>query len=77
MARVAGELVDSGLLRKVNVPEWFVRLGFKALSPAKSVQGRVQFLLALHDRDALLPRERQRRFLDSEGWTAYGGPASL
>ena len=44
-------------------------------SPAKSVQGRVQFLLALNDRDALLPRERQRRFLDSEGWTAYSGPA--
>jgi putative long chain acyl-CoA synthase len=35
----------------------------------------VQFLLALHDRDALLPRERQRRFLDSEGFTAYSGPA--
>jgi putative long chain acyl-CoA synthase len=45
------------------------------LSPAKSVQGRVQFLLALHNRDALLPRERQRRFLDETGWTAYSGPA--
>jgi putative long chain acyl-CoA synthase len=75
VARLAGELVESGLLRKVALPGWMVRLGFKMLSPAKSVQGRVQFLLALHDRDALLPRERQRRFLDSEGWTAYSGPA--
>ena len=57
------------------LPSWAVRLGFKMLSPAKSVQGRVQFLLALHDRDALLPRERQRRFLDQTGWTAYSGPA--
>jgi putative long chain acyl-CoA synthase len=75
VARVAGELVDSGLLKRVALPGWMVRLGFKALSPAKSVQGRVQFLLALHNREALLPRERQRRFLDQTGWTAYSGPA--
>ncbi|MGI8679873.1 MAG: alpha/beta fold hydrolase [Jatrophihabitans sp.] len=75
VARLAGELVDSGLLRRMALPGWMVRLGFKALSPAKSVQGRVQFLLALHDRDALLPRERQRQFLDNSGWTAYSGPA--
>ena len=75
VARLATELVDSGLLRKVALPSWMVRLGFKALSPAKSVQGRVQFLLALHDREALLPRERQRQFLDDSGWTAYSGPA--
>jgi putative long chain acyl-CoA synthase len=75
VARVAGELVESGLLRRVALPGWMVRFGFKMLSPAKSVQGRVQFLLALHDRDALLPRERQRRFLDQTGWTAYSGPA--
>ncbi len=75
VARLAGELVDSGLLRKFALPSWFVRLGFKMLDPAKSIQGRMQFLFALNDRDALLPRERQRRFLDSEGWTAYSGPA--
>ena len=27
------------------------------------------------DREALLPREQQRRFLDSEGWIAWSGPA--
>ncbi|MDT4932613.1 MAG: putative long chain acyl-CoA synthase [Pseudonocardiales bacterium] len=74
-ARLAAGLVASGVLGKVTLPRWATRLGFKLLSPAKTVQGRVQFLLALHDRDALLPRERQRRFLDSEGWTAYSGPA--
>jgi putative long chain acyl-CoA synthase len=75
VARLAGELVDSGLLSRVALPRWMVRLGFKMLSPAKSVQGRIRFLLALHDREALLPRERQRRFLDQTGWTAYSGPA--
>ncbi len=74
-ARLATGLIDSGLLRKLALPGWASRLGFKLLTPAKSVQGRVQFLLALHDRDALLPRERQRRFLESEGWTAWSGPA--
>jgi putative long chain acyl-CoA synthase len=74
-ARLATGLVESGLLHKLALPKWATRVGFMLLSPAKAVQGRVQFLLALHDRDALLPRERQRRFLDSEGWTAYSGPA--
>ncbi len=75
VSRVAGELVDSGLLRKIAMPGWMARTGFKMMTPAKSIQGRVQFLLALHDREALLPRERQRRFLESDGWTAYSGPA--
>jgi putative long chain acyl-CoA synthase len=75
LAKLATGLVDSGLLRRFTLPSWAVGLGFKMLSPAKTVQGQVRFLLALHDRDALLPRERQRRFLESEGWTAYAGPA--
>ena len=29
----------------------------------------------LHDREALLPREGQRRFLEGEGWVAWPGPA--
>jgi len=75
VVRLANDLLESGLFGHVALPGWAVRLGFKALNPAKAVQGRVQFLLALHDRDALLPRERQRRFLDQTGWTAYSGPA--
>lgn len=74
-ARLARDIVDSGLLRSRAVPSWFIRLGFKALTPAKSIQGRIHFLMQLHDRDALLPREKQRQFLDSRGWTAYSGPA--
>ncbi|MGN6606778.1 MAG: AMP-binding protein [Jatrophihabitans sp.] len=75
VARLANEVVESGLLAHVSMPGWVARTGFKMLTPAKSLQARVKFLLALHDRDALLPRERQRRFLDNEGWTAYSGPA--
>ncbi|WP_169736685.1 AMP-binding protein [Pseudonocardia spinosispora] len=75
VAQLANSLVHSGLLRRVSLPSWATRLGFNLLSPVKTVQGRIQFLLELHDREALLPRERQRRYLDSEGWTAYSGPA--
>lgn len=75
VARLAGEVVDSGVLDRVALPSWAVGLGFKMLSPAKTIQGRVQFLRQLTDRDAVLPRERQRQFLDSKGWTAYSGPA--
>ncbi len=75
VSRLANDIVESGLLSKFAVPGWFSRSAFKMLTPAKSLQDRVQFLLALTDRDSLLPRERQRRFLDGEGWTAYSGPA--
>ncbi|WP_375487253.1 AMP-binding protein [uncultured Jatrophihabitans sp.] len=75
VSRLANDLVESGWLSHVALPGWAARSIFKMLTPAKSLQDRVQFLLALTDRDALLPRERQRRFLDGEGWTAYSGPA--
>jgi putative long chain acyl-CoA synthase len=58
-----------------GVPAWFSRNGFLLLDPVKSVRNRIEFLLQLHDREALLPRERQRRFLEAEGWVAWPGPA--
>jgi putative long chain acyl-CoA synthase len=74
-SRLAGSLIESGLFRKLAVPGWFSRLGFKLLTPAKSARGRLNFLMTLHDRDALLPKERQRQFLENNGWTAWSGPA--
>ena len=58
-----------------GVPAWFSRTGFRLLDPVKSARSRLEFLLQLHDREALLPREGQRRFLESEGWVAWPGPA--
>ncbi len=74
-SRLAAGLIESGLFHKIALPGWLSRFGFKMLTPAKTVQSRVQFLRTLHDRDALLPRERQRRFLESDGWTSWSGPA--
>jgi putative long chain acyl-CoA synthase len=58
-----------------SVPAWFSRLGFRMLDPVKSVRNDLEFILHLHDREALLARERQRRFLEGEGWVAWPGPA--
>ncbi|GAB3670891.1 acyl-CoA synthetase [Actinocorallia lasiicapitis] len=58
-----------------SVPGWVTRLGFQVLSPTKSVRNRLEFLLQLHDREVLAPRERQRRFMADEGWVAWPGPA--
>lgn len=57
------------------VPGWVTRTGFQLLSPIKSVRSRVEFISGLHDRERLAPRERQRRFMQGEGWVAWPGPA--
>ncbi|MDR3659513.1 MAG: alpha/beta fold hydrolase [Mycobacterium sp.] len=69
-----GFMVDK-LLRGRAVPAWATRTGFQLLDPVKAVTGQLQFLFALHDRDALLPREGQRRYLMNDGWVAWPGPA--
>ena len=73
-ARIAGVLADSTLARNA-VPAWMSRLGFRMLDPVKAARQQVDFVRQLHDREALLPRERQRRFLQAEGWVAWPGPA--
>lgn len=74
LMRLAGFAADR-VLARTNLPAWASRTGFRLLDPVKSVRQRVDFLRQLHDRDALLPRERQRRFLQQEGWVAWPGPA--
>jgi putative long chain acyl-CoA synthase len=65
----------AALLDRTGLPGWATREGFRLLDPIKNVRSRVQFLRQLHDREALLPNERQRRFIDSEGWIAWPAPA--
>jgi putative long chain acyl-CoA synthase len=70
-----GAFLAEHVLARRALPAWASRTGFSLLDPVKSVRQRIDFLLQLHDRDALLPRERQRRFLMDEGWVAWPGPA--
>ncbi|WP_431970804.1 acyl-CoA synthetase [Nocardia sp. bgisy134] len=72
---VADFLADH-VVTRLPITDSMVRLGFQMLDPVKTAKSRVDFLRQLHDREALLPKERQRRFLNSDGWVAYAGPAA-
>ncbi len=72
-SRGAGFL--AGAFEGRAVPAWMSREGFRLLDPVKSLRQRLDFVRQLGDREALLPRERQRRFLMGEGWVAWPGPA--
>ena len=71
--RVLGLLADN--LQFWGLPSWASSLGFKLMDPLKSLRSRIDFVTQLHDREALLPRERQRRFLMGDGWVAWPAPA--
>lgn len=63
------------VLPNVSVPAWASRAGFRMMDPIGTARNQLQFMLQLHDRDSLLSREGQRRFLMDEGWVAWPGPA--
>ncbi len=69
------EFLAEHLFPSWAVPAWVSRTGFRLLDPVRSLRARLDFLRRLHDREALLPRERQRRFLEGDGWVAWSGPA--
>ena len=71
----AAEFMADHVFSRIDIPSWLARTGFQMLDPIKTAQSRLDFLRQLHDREALLPREQQRRFLASEGWIAWSGPA--
>ncbi len=58
-----------------GIPSWATRLGFQLMDPIKTAQQRIDFMRRLYDREALQKREGMRRFMESEGWTAFPGPA--
>ncbi|WP_255730014.1 acyl-CoA synthetase [Mycobacterium sp. PSTR-4-N] len=75
LAPAAADFMADHVFSRIDIPGWMARTGFQMLDPIKTAQSRLEFLLQLHDREALLPREQQRRFLASEGWIAWSGPA--
>src|SRR5690606_12540101 len=74
-AAAAADFMADHVFSRIDIPGWLARTGFQMLDPVKTAQARLEFLRQLHDREALLPREQQRRFLASEGWIAWSGPA--
>lgn len=75
---VAVEAIDflaDKVLPHIDLPAWLNRAGFRMLDPVATWRNRLHFVLQLHDRESLLPREGQRRFLMDQGWVAWPGPA--
>ncbi|WP_067892595.1 AMP-binding protein [Nocardia vaccinii] len=70
------DFVADHVLTRLPITDSMVRLGFQMLDPVKTAKSRLDFLRQLHDREALLPKERQRRFLEHDGWVGYSGPAA-
>ena len=75
LASGVADFMADHVFSRLNIPGWLARNGFQMLDPIKTAQSRLDFLRQLHDREALLPREQQRRFLANEGWIAWSGPA--
>ena len=76
MSRLAlADVLAVSPLARTAVPAWMSRTGFRMLDPVKAARQQFDFVRQLHDRDALLPRERQRQFLQADGWVAWPGPA--
>jgi putative long chain acyl-CoA synthase len=75
LAGRGAQLIADHVFNRLWVSGWMARTGFQLLDPIKTVRARWDFLRQLHDREALLPREQQRRFLEVEGWVAWSGPA--
>jgi putative long chain acyl-CoA synthase len=75
LAPAMADFMADHVFNRLNIPSWLARVGFQMMDPLKTAKARVDFVRQLHDREALLPREQQRRFLESEGWIAWSGPA--
>ncbi len=74
-ASVAEALLGTKVLEHISLPSWFNKAWTRMLDPMATIKFKLNYCLALHDRDKLLPGEQQRQFLENEGWTAWSGPA--
>lgn len=75
LASGVADFMADHVFNRLDIAGWQARIGFQLMDPLKTAKARMDFLRQLHDREALLPREAQRRFLESEGWIAWSGPA--
>lgn len=75
LAAPGAQFLADNVFNRIAIPGWLARTGFQLLDPVKTARARIEFVRQLHDREALLPREDQRRFLENDGWVAWSGPA--
>lgn len=73
----AAEFLSNQVIGPRSLPSWVSSTAFELLDPAGSLRKRVDFVLKLHDRDALAAHEKRRQFLRGDGWVAWPGPSLL
>ena len=76
-APAAANFMADHVFSRLDIPSWLARTGFQMLDPLKTAKARVDFVRQLHDREALLPREQQRRFLEVRRMDRLVGPGDL
>src|ERR1700739_1951421 len=59
-AAIADFMADH-VFNRLAIPSWMARTGFQMMDPLQTAKARIDFVRQLHDREALLPREQQRR----------------
>jgi putative long chain acyl-CoA synthase len=69
-ARLQGKV-----LGRTGLPKWAVGPMFNMANPVRTVKNDLDFFMALHDRESLLSREPQRKFLKKGAWIGWSGPA--
>ena len=67
--------LQAKVLARTGIHRRVVQESFKWATPQRNLKADLDFLLALHDRESLLPREPQRRFLKRGAWIGWSGPA--
>ncbi|WP_068271405.1 alpha/beta fold hydrolase [Aldersonia kunmingensis] len=75
VATRGADFMADHVFSRLAITDWMARTGFQLMDPVKTVKARFDFMRQLHDREALLHREAQRRFLEREGWLPWAGPA--
>jgi len=68
-------VVERPLEHIEGLPGFFTSTGFKLFAVRKEVAQLLDFVVKLHDRQALERRESRRRFLGGEGFVSWPGPA--
>ncbi len=63
MRPAVADFMADHVFSRIDVPGWLARTGFQMLDPIKTAQGAGRLPAPVADREALLPREQQRRFL--------------
>ena len=75
LGAVAAGFMADHVFNRLDIQGWMARTGFQMLDPLKTARRASTSSGNCTTAKRCCPQEQQRRFLDSEGWIAWSGPA--